>query len=240
MSLHMAFSDLVHRLQEVERIRAIRILDEGAVLVDLAQPLFHEEIVIYLLAGELSVGFVKKTLNANTQRDIHTLFIVSLDLISHDGVTAHMSEGLRLLLQAYGGKVHTYRLTGDRISIVPVFIGRDRKITCGEPVDLSNLCGDYATFDNKYLLGVRKVAGFSAQQFQGQSSAFTPHSADPLQVCYELLGVAPTASRAEVKRAYRVQARRHHPDADKSPNATAKMQNINEAYRKIMERLRRR
>jgi DnaJ-class molecular chaperone len=47
---------------------------------------------------------------------------------------------------------------------------------------------------------------------------------------YEILGVTKTASAEDIKKAYRVQARKHHPDVDKSPGAEEKFKEINEAY----------
>lgn len=232
--LHIVFRYLVDALRRVDNIHSVRILDEGALVVDVAQPSFHEEIVIYLLAGELSVGFVKKTLNANTQRDKHTLFILSLDLIAPDGQTAFMSDALRLLLHAYGDKVYAYRLDEGRIAIVPVSISRDRRIHCGDPVNLADLSGEYATFDNKYLLGVRKVAGFTSQR--GYEQIIQAVEDDPLQPFYDLLDIPNSASLAEIKKAYRRKAHHLHPDRDPSPGATERMQVLNEAYAKILER----
>lgn len=235
MSLRVVFNYLVETLREVENVKSVKVLDQGAMLVNLAQPTFDEDIVIYVLAGELSVGFVKKALNANTQRDMHTLFIVSPELISDDGKTALMSDALRLLLHAYGGKVYAYQIGERDIRIVTVYVDAKRRIRYGEAVNLADLSGDYATFDNQYILGVRKVATFSPQQYAHHDPS--PHyQDDPLLPFYEVLGVPLTASAAEVKRAYRVKARLHHPDADKSPDATVKMQKINEAYDRIMRR----
>jgi hypothetical protein len=235
-TLRVAFQHLVGGLRAVPNVHSIRVLDEGALIVNIAQPSFHEDIVIYLLAGELSVGFVKKTLNANTQRDMHTLFILSFDLITDDGQTALMSDALRLLLHAYGGKVFVYRLDGKSVEIVPVFIDRSRRLTTGEPVNLADLSGDYATFDNKYLLGVRKVAGFTPQFHHTRPEAETLDTDHPLQPFYALLGVPVTATQSDIKRAYRAQALRYHPDNNPSPDANARMQEINEAYQRIMER----
>lgn len=47
---------------------------------------------------------------------------------------------------------------------------------------------------------------------------------------YEVLGVSKNASEAELKKAYRNLARKHHPDVDKSPDAEKKFKEINEAY----------
>jgi curved DNA-binding protein CbpA len=47
---------------------------------------------------------------------------------------------------------------------------------------------------------------------------------------YQALGVTRDASLAEVKRAFRQQAKLHHPDLNPKPGATARMARINEAY----------
>ncbi|MDC4182643.1 DnaJ domain-containing protein [Mycoplasma bradburyae] len=47
---------------------------------------------------------------------------------------------------------------------------------------------------------------------------------------YEVLGVAETASKEDIKRAFRRLAREYHPDVNKSPDAEAKFKEINRAY----------
>jgi len=47
---------------------------------------------------------------------------------------------------------------------------------------------------------------------------------------YEVLGVARSASDAELRRAYRTLARKYHPDVSKEADAEAKFKEINEAY----------
>jgi molecular chaperone DnaJ len=47
---------------------------------------------------------------------------------------------------------------------------------------------------------------------------------------YEVLEIDRRASEAEIKRAFRNQARTYHPDVNKSPDAEARFKEINEAY----------
>lgn len=56
--------------------------------------------------------------------------------------------------------------------------------------------------------------------------------------CYQELGVAPDASDAEVKAAWRRLAARWHPDRNHSPQALRKIQRLNQALEEIRQRRR--
>lgn len=47
---------------------------------------------------------------------------------------------------------------------------------------------------------------------------------------YKIFGLSKTATKEEIKRRYRELAKKYHPDINHSPDATAKMQEIQEAY----------
>lgn len=47
---------------------------------------------------------------------------------------------------------------------------------------------------------------------------------------YKILGITPAATQEEIKKAYRSQSLRWHPDKNPGMDTTAKMQDINEAY----------
>src|SRR2546423_5529093 len=52
---------------------------------------------------------------------------------------------------------------------------------------------------------------------------------------YATLGLAPTASPAEIRRAYRERARRLHPDVNRAPDAAARFAALTEAYETLSD-----
>ena len=57
-----------------------------------------------------------------------------------------------------------------------------------------------------------------------------------MQDPYSVLGVSPSASEDEIKKAYRALAKRYHPDVNQgSPEAERRMKDVNEAYSAIMK-----
>ncbi len=57
---------------------------------------------------------------------------------------------------------------------------------------------------------------------------------------YDILGVKPAASEAEIKSAYRKLARKYHPDVSKEKGAEEKFKGVNEAYEALKDPARRR
>ena len=56
---------------------------------------------------------------------------------------------------------------------------------------------------------------------------------------YKVLGVERTASDDEIKKAFRRLARKHHPDISKAADASARMQELNEAYEVLRDKEKR-
>src|SRR5689334_14550385 len=53
---------------------------------------------------------------------------------------------------------------------------------------------------------------------------------------YAVLGVPPTANEDDLRQAYRISARRFHPDVNKSPGASEVFKQINSAYEVLADK----
>ena len=91
---------------------------------------------------------------------------------------------------------------------------------------------------------IRSIAGdlgLSERDYAEARAMFTSGGAAAGNESYDILGVSPTATEAEVKKAYRRLAREYHPDVITSKGlpedfmtfATEKLQKVNEAYDRI-------
>ncbi len=90
-------------------------------------------------------------------------------------------------------------------------------------------------FDPDYVKKSRQE--FYKEAYRRQSQKNAEASVGKTKTSWnETLGVKPDATPAEIKKAYREAAAKYHPDINKSPEATAKMAEINEAYEKLKKR----
>jgi DnaJ-related protein SCJ1 len=67
-----------------------------------------------------------------------------------------------------------------------------------------------------------------------------PSLAGPHREYYDTLGVSPTATQQEIKKAFRRLSQQYHPDLNPAPEATEKFSNINNAYEVLSDSEKRR
>jgi hypothetical protein len=247
--VHKVRTYLVNELNEAtSTVAGVRHDGTDIVLVDL---MTGETIMIYLIERLLPVNEIKDTLNENTAKNIHTLFVLWADMLLPQENSKYLPEDwMESLLTLYNGKIYGYDSYGPYASVFPVYFkqttGFEYFVTYGDAIQASNLHCDYVHVDTRFLKGFWRVADFAvrAQPNGAQAGPSTSEGRkqgvhlnarrNSLTAYFAVLELKPDADRAAVRRAYYKLARRYHPDVSTSPDSTVRMQQINEAYRRIM------
>ena len=85
---------------------------------------------------------------------------------------------------------------------------------------------------NRFMSEFRKALhGTDEEASHGRDNAQLHVEAD--DICYQLLGITPSATPEEIREAYRRKAKQYHPDKGGDPDM---MRAITEAYRKLSKR----
>jgi hypothetical protein len=240
-----AGSYLVQKLKATDA----NILHDGGDIILLATA-SGEKISIHLIESALPLYEIKLILRHNAEDDTHTLFVFWCDLLlPHDGAWYEPDEGMEALLSLYRGRIYAYELYGQQVFLFPVYFeGSDklRHIRHGETIERIFLECQRVDTQAADFFGTWWVTNFvhqpsadwqqrSEQARQSQNDAKV--TSTRLEDYYAILGIAADADVVTIKKAYRLLARQYHPDLNPDPGATEKMQQINEAYMRIMAQL---
>jgi hypothetical protein len=236
---------LVRKLQAA----GARVLHDGGdiLLVEDA----GQKISIHLIESALPLYELKTILETNQKDGIHTLCMFWCDaLVPDDGAWYEPDESMAAILALHGKKLYAYEYYGSEVFLFPVYFephGAQFRVRHGATIERTFLeCREVHTAAPGFS-GSWRVADFAGQpseawwqqrREQEKSRAEKAASPDRVTLYYAVLGVTKDDNAAAVKRAYRMLARRYHPDLNDSPDATARMQAINEAYTWILSQLR--
>lgn len=204
-----------------------------------------EKISLHLIESYLPVYEIKRILKQNQRDRIATLFILwSEIMLPYDGQWYIPDDWMTALLGLHSGKIYGYALYGSEVFIYPVYFddyGKPaRQVRYGETIERAFLeCSTIHTPIIDLLIHWY-VANFTptpVYQWESQTakSKLDKPSQTQLQGFYAVLKVPHNADKITIKRAFRLLARQYHPDLNPSPEATAHMQRINEAYTYIMQ-----
>lgn len=238
--VHKVRSYLVRELLAAGVVRDL--YDDGTdiVTVDLKS---GEKVIIHLIERLLSHTEIEDTLKENTAADMHTLLILWGDMLLPAEDQLYLPEDwMQTLYTLYGGKIYGYDSYGPYASVFPVYFekqpkGLEYRIRYGSAIDANLLHCDTVHINMPHLSGTWRVADFAGPRRRDQPHEPLDTSRNPLSAYFALLGLELDSSREAVRVAYRQQARRYHPDVNTEPDATQRMQEINEAYRRIMSYL---
>ena len=196
----------------------------------------REHILLHLIESSIPLPEIIATLEANSARRHYTLFLFWVDrLLPPDGQTHQVDAWMRPLLALYEDRLYGYEVHGRHIFVFPVFFegsGEVRRIRYGPHIDVSRIACRALPLRRDGLDGLYYAADF------GERATVHPRPAiHPLAAEYARLGLEAEADVRAVKHAYRRLARHFHPDVNTDPAATQHMQQINEAYRRILRAL---
>lgn len=241
--LHKVRTYLVNQLNEaVETVAEVQHDGTDLILVRLTS---GETVIIYLIDRLMPIYEIRDTLTENTAADRHTLLVLWSDLLLPEENRLHVPEDwMEVLLTIYNGKIYGYDSYGPYASVFPVYfhkqeVGLDYFVTYGEAINAADLRGDYVHVDVRDVKGFWRVADFAANAPEAEAGAHQQRvrldtRRNSLAVYLAILELPADADRRAVRKAYYRLARRYHPDVNDSPEATHRMQQINEAYRRIM------
>lgn len=206
-----------------------------------------EQIAIHLMERDIDVDYLSQIMKENAAQGKYTLFMLwAAMLLPEHGERYLPYDWMRVLLDLYGAQIYAFENYGQTVWLFPIhFDPIDNSLWCdiryGDPLEFDRLHCETIYTEGATLNGRWQVAWFDGERIPPRQQQ-TKHAANPprqptIHMYYEMLGITLTADLEEVKRAYRNLAMQFHPDYNKSEDATAKMQALNNAYEKIVEHL---
>lgn len=214
----------------------LKIHQDGGDIVLVGLP-SGETVSIHLIESPLPLYEIRSILEYNAARSYYTLFVLWCDLLlPPEGHLIETQDWEEALLLLYEDRIYAFEIFGSEVFIFAVHFdreGRYRHIRYGDTLRLDRLSVRIAETTLRAFTGAWRVAHVGEAAAGARPSASRQASA--LRVYYDVLDLAEDVGQEAVKLAYRRLARLYHPDVNPAPDATARMQAINEAYEKIMQ-----
>lgn len=226
---------LVNELYAAGQIR--RMLHNGIDIV-LFESMRGGRISVHFIDSSIPVYEISHILNANAAQDTATLFLLWADmLLPAHNQRYYADDWMEVLFTLYGDCIYGYDQWGGESFIFPVYFrgsGPLRTVEHGTAIRFEQLGQRTVKTWLPDFTGEWRVADFGGVTGAAHDPDRTLALSAELAASYALLNVAPAASSSTVKHAYRLLARRLHPDVNTSANAHEEMQRLNAAYTLII------
>ncbi|MCC6614292.1 MAG: J domain-containing protein [Anaerolineae bacterium] len=214
-----------------------RMLHNGGDIVLFATPQ-GQRVSLHFIESALPVYEIRKTLEENGAKGIYTLFLLWSDMmLPQDGQVYRADDWMEALYTLYQGSIYAYDQVDTESFLFPVYFRGEsqlRRIEYGTTIRFAQLtCREVRTY-LPGLNGAWRVADFGGVHGKAHDPQANAVFSAALSEHYVILGVTPEDDRDTIKRAYRLLARRYHPDLNNSPEAHEQMQRVNEAYQAIL------
>ncbi len=238
-----------HLINELYAAPVVKgVLHDGfdVVLIDLIS---GEQVAIHLIERDIDVGYIQSVLEDNAANGRFTLFFLwSAMLLPEHGERYLPYDWMTALLDIYGDKIYAFENYGQNAWLFPVYFEPEegtlwRNVRYGEALDMAALHCQTVRTEGGFLQGAWRIATFNAEtpRYERRQRAGRHHREAPRSARaaifdhYDVLGVPYDADLETVRREYRRLALQFHPDYNKAPDATERMQALNTAYAKIVE-----
>jgi hypothetical protein len=230
---------LVNLLQASRNVR--EILHDGGDIITLRLTT-GERVSIHLIERVISLHELRLILSDNDADGFYTLFILWADmLLPSEGRRWVSEDWLAALLALYGDRVFAFEVfSPTETYLFPVYFDGstvERTVRYGSAIGGAIggallVCQTVMTVGYTFS-GDWRVASFEVAARRTYEPPLVPRTR--VQKYYDALGLEEGAGRLAVKMTYRRLARLYHPDLSRAPDATARMQAINEAYAALMD-----
>lgn len=233
---HRVGEAVVWRLQATPSVQ--QVLVDGGDIIE-CRLATGEIVSIHLIESNIELYEAAQILTGNDARGVATLFMFWRDMLLPDhGQRVALDPWLAAWLTLYDGKIYGYDIDGPVIELFPVFMeARADGWTArfGPLVDFSRLVVRQVQVGGA-LAGVWRIAAFDGDADSAHAQAWNPNE-HTVEELYAIFDLEVGATRVRVKSAYRRLARRLHPDINPAPDANARMQALNAAYRTLLDSL---
>lgn len=231
-------------IRELEKSGAMAyLIEDGGDIIQLERHNGHQ-VRIHLIESGLPLYEIRNTLEYNAKQNVYTLFVLwARMMLPAHAKTYEPEDWMEALFTLYDGTIYGYDVFRDEVYVFPVRFRGDSKrryIEHGTTAHFARLRTRLFKTNLPDLTGTWRVADLHGYQETADGKyktrdTLTAEDFENLHEAYIVLGVTPVDDLDTVKKAYRLLARRYHPDANRSESANEMMQTINLAYQHIMD-----
>ncbi len=230
---------LIERLRDANAM-AYMLHDGGDIM--LFQLPGGERVSVQFIESGIPLYEIRGIIQDNSAKGIHTLFMLWASMmVPDDGRMFKWADWMEAFEALNEGMVYAYDVFNGEVFLFSVRFygqGSHRQTEWGTTVRAGHIGVRETTVDMPGFAGTFRTAFFQRAASDGrQHDLMGSVPLTTLELCYALLGVAPGDDRETIKKAYRMLARRYHPDTNPDENAHEQMQKLNQAYDTILRSL---
>ncbi|MEO0565589.1 MAG: J domain-containing protein [Chloroflexota bacterium] len=241
--VHQVRCHLVNELMQAPQVKEVWHDGSDVVILDFKT---GETVSIHMVERYMSLDEIEYIFTENARNGLFTMLILwGAMFMPSDGQVYEPDDWMRALLHLYGGKIYAFDAWRTEPFIFPVSFTRlpdsnHYVAHHGEGVNIGKIGVHVTETETPLLRGHWRVARFEGYTppYQDDFWDAGQHEAEPtIRFYLNLLGISVTATPDEAKTAYRDLARKFHPDRNTNDNATIRMQQINDAYQRVLRYL---